>query len=218
MDKIISLLLPAFNETIYMVLFSMIFSLLIGIPIGILLYVTKSNNILPMNKLNKILDLIVNIGRSFPFIILMILVLPISRFIVGTTIGSTASIVPLSISAAPFVARIIEGAVSEVDNGIIEAAISLGASKFEIITKVLIPEALPSLIHGITLTIINLIGYSAMAGVIGGGGLGDVAIRYGYQRFQVDIMIISVISIIILVQIVQFTGNSIVSKITARRR
>lgn len=218
MDKIISLLLPAFNETIYMVLFSMIFSLLIGIPIGILLYVTKPNNILPMNKLNKILDLIVNIGRSFPFIILMILVLPISRFIVGTTIGSTASIVPLSISAAPFVARIIEGAVSEVDNGIIEAAISLGASKFEIITKVLIPEALPSLIHGITLTIINLIGYSAMAGVIGGGGLGDVAIRYGYQRFQVDIMIISVISIIILVQIVQFTGNSIVSKITARRK
>jgi len=218
MDKIISLLLPAFNETIYMVLFSMIFSLLIGIPIGILLYVTKPNNILPMNRLNKILDLIVNIGRSFPFIILMILVLPISRFIVGTTIGSTASIVPLSISAAPFVARIIEGAVSEVDSGIIEAAISLGASKFEIITKVLIPEALPSLVHGITLTIINLIGYSAMAGVIGGGGLGDVAIRYGYQRFQVDIMIISVISIIILVQIVQFTGNSIVSKITAKRK
>ena len=218
MDKIISLLLPAFNETIYMVFFSVIFSLLIGIPMGILLYVTKPGNILPMNKLNKVLDLIVNIGRSFPFIILMILVLPISRFIIGTTIGSTASIVPLSISAAPFVARIIEGAVSEVDKGIIEASISLGASKFEIITKVLIPEALPSLIHGITLTIINLIGYSAMAGAIGGGGLGDVAIRYGYQRFQVDIMIISVISIIILVQIIQFTGNSIVSRITAKRR
>lgn len=218
MDKIISLLLPAFNETIYMVFFSVIFSLIIGIPTGILLYVTKPDNILPMNKLNKVLDLIINIGRSFPFIILMILVLPISRFIIGTTIGSTASIVPLSISAAPFVARIIEGAVSEVDRGIIEASISLGASKFEIITKVLIPEALPSLIHGITLTIINLIGYSAMAGAIGGGGLGDVAIRYGYQRFQVDIMIISVISIIILVQIVQFTGNSIVSRITARRK
>ncbi|WP_037029074.1 methionine ABC transporter permease [Psychrilyobacter atlanticus] len=218
MDKIISLLLPAFNETIYMVFFSVIFSLIIGIPTGILLYVTKPGNILSMNKLNKVLDLIINIGRSFPFIILMILVLPISRFIIGTTIGSTASIVPLSISAAPFVARIIEGAVSEVDRGIIEASISLGASKFEIITKVLIPEALPSLIHGITLTIINLIGYSAMAGAIGGGGLGDVAIRYGYQRFQVDIMIISVISIIILVQIVQFTGNSIVSKITARRK
>jgi len=218
MDRIISLLLPAFNETIYMVLFSAIFSLLIGIPTGILLYVTKPGNILPMNKLNKILDLIINIGRSFPFIILMILVLPISRFIIGTTIGSTASIVPLSISAAPFVARIIEGAVSEVDRGIIEASISLGASKFEIITKVLIPEAFPSLIHGITLTIINLIGYSAMAGAIGGGGLGDVAIRYGYQRFQVDIMIISVISIIILVQIVQFTGNTIVSNITAKRK
>jgi len=218
MDKIISLLLPAFNETIYMVLFSAIFSLIIGIPTGILLYVTKPGNLMPMNKLNKVLDLIINIGRSFPFIILMILVLPISRFIIGTTIGSTASIVPLSISAAPFVARIIEGAVSEVDRGIIEASISLGASKFEIITKVLIPEAFPSLIHGITLTIINLIGYSAMAGAIGGGGLGDVAIRYGYQRFQVDIMIISVVSIIILVQIVQFTGNTIVSNITAKRK
>jgi len=218
MDKIISLLLPAFSETIYMVSFSVIFSLLIGVPMGILLYVTKPDNILPMNKLNKVLDLIVNIGRSFPFIILMILVLPISRFIIGTTIGSTASIVPLSISAAPFVARIIEGAINEVDRGIIEASISLGASKFQIITKVLIPEAFPSLIHGITLTIINLIGYSAMAGAIGGGGLGDVAIRYGYQRFQVDIMVISVISIIILVQIVQFTGNSIVSKITAKRK
>ena len=218
MDKIISLLLPAFNQTIYMVVFSVIFSLIIGVPIGILLYVTKPNNILPMKKLNKILDLIVNIGRSFPFIILMILVLPISRFLVGTTIGSTASIVPLSISAAPFVARIIEGAINEVDHGVIEASISLGASKFEIITKVLIPEALPSLIHGVTLTIINLIGYSAMAGAIGGGGLGDVAIRYGYQRFQVDIMVISVISIILLVQIVQFTGNTIVSNIIAKRK
>jgi D-methionine transport system permease protein len=218
MDKIISLLLPAFNQTIYMVIFSTIFALLIGVPIGILLYVTKPDNILPMKKLNKTLDLIVNIGRSFPFIILMILVLPISRFIVGTTIGSTASIVPLSISAAPFVARIIEGAINEVDRGIIEASISLGASKFQIITRVLIPEALPGLIHGITLTIINLIGYSAMAGAIGGGGLGDVAIRYGYQRFQIDIMVISVISIIILVQIVQFTGNNIVSKITAKRK
>jgi len=218
MDKIISLLLPAFSETIYMVSFSVIFSLFIGVPMGILLYVTKPDNILPMNKLNKVLDLIVNIGRSFPFIILMILVLPISRFIIGTTIGSTASIVPLSISAAPFVARIIEGAISEVDRGIIEASISLGASKFQIITKVLIPEAFPSLIHGITLTIINLIGYSAMAGAIGGGGLGDVAIRYGYQRFQVDIMVISVVSIIILVQIVQFTGNTIVNSINAKRK
>lgn len=218
MDKIISLLLPAFSETIYMVSFSVIFSLLIGVPMGILLYVTKPDNILPMNKLNKVLDLIVNIGRSFPFIILMILVLPISRFIIGTTIGSTASIVPLSISAAPFVARIIEGAINEVDRGIIEASISLGASKFQIITKVLIPEAFPSLIHGITLTIINLIGYSAMAGAIGGGGLGDVAIRYGYQRFQVDIMVISVVSIIILVQIVQFTGNTVVNNINAKRK
>lgn len=217
MDRIISLLVPAFGETVYMVALSTIFSLVIGIPIGVLLYVTKPDNILPMKNLNKILDLIVNIGRSFPFIILMILVLPISRFIVGTTIGSTASIVPLSISAAPFVARIIEGGLNEVDKGIIEASISLGASKLEIIIKVLIPEALPSLIHGITLTIISLIGYSAMAGAIGGGGLGDVAIRYGYQRFQVDIMIVSVISIIILVQIIQFIGNKTVASILKKR-
>lgn len=209
MDRIFSLLIPSTLETIYMVLFSGLFSLIIGFPIGILLVITEKNGLWEKKLLNSVLSTIVNISRSFPFIILMILVFPLSRIIVGTTIGTTATIVPLSIGAAPFVARIIEGSLKEVDKGVVEASLSMGASISEIIYKVLIPEALPSLILGITLTIINLIGYSAMAGAIGGGGLGDLAIRYGLYRFQTDIMIASVIVIIILVQGVQFVGNKV---------
>lgn len=217
MDNILRLLLPALWETIYMVFWSTIFSLVIGSPIGILLVVTRGDNIYPMQKLNRVLDFVVNVLRSFPFIILMILVFPLSRILVGTTIGSTASIVPLAIAAAPFAARIIEGAISEVDHGLIEASISMGATPKEIIFKVLIPEAMPSLVSGITITVISLLGYSAMAGAIGGGGLGDLAIRYGYQRFQIDIMIISVIVIIVLVQIIQFIGDRIVINIRTKR-
>ncbi|MDN5303839.1 MAG: D-methionine transport system permease protein [Fusobacteriaceae bacterium] len=217
MDNMIRLLLPAIWETLYMVFWSTIFATILGGPLGVLLLVTKKDNILPMPKLNRILDATINILRSFPFIILMILVFPLSRIIVGTTIGSTATIVPLSISAAPFVARIIEGALSEVDKGLIEASLSLGASPFEIIIKVLIPEAMPSIINGLTITIISLLGYSAMAGAIGGGGLGDLAIRYGYQRFKIDIMIISVIVIIVLVQIIQYIGDRIVFYIKKNR-
>ena len=217
MDKIIQLLIPALSETIYMVFFATVFSIVIGFPIGILSVVTGKGHIMEMKRLNKILNIAINIFRSFPFIILMILVLPISRFIVGTTIGSTASIVPLSISAAPFVARMAEGAIKEVDRGLIEASKALGASNKEIILKVLIPEAIPSLIHGLIITVISLIGYSAMAGAIGGGGLGDLAIRYGYQRFRIDIMIASVITIIILVQGIQYTGNKIVLNIKNKR-
>lgn len=209
MDRIFSLLIPSTLETIYMVLLSGLFSLIIGFPIGILLVITEKNGLWEKKLLNSVLSTIVNISRSFPFIILMILVFPLSRIIVGTTIGTTATIVPLSIGAAPFVARIIEGSLKEVDKGVIEASLAMGASISEIIYKVLIPEALPSLILGITLTIINLIGYSAMAGAIGGGGLGDLAIRYGLYRFQTDIMISSVIVIIILVQGVQFLGNKV---------
>jgi D-methionine transport system permease protein len=217
MDNMIRLLLPAIWETLYMVFWSTIFATILGGPLGVLLLVTKKDNILPIPKLNRILDATINILRSFPFIILMILVFPLSRIIVGTTIGSTATIVPLSISAAPFVARIIEGALSEVDKGLIEASLSLGASPFEIIIKVLIPEAMPSIINGLTITIISLLGYSAMAGAIGGGGLGDLAIRYGYQRFKIDIMIISVIVIIVLVQIIQYIGDRIVFYIKKNR-
>jgi D-methionine transport system permease protein len=201
-----------------MVIFSTIFATIIGMPIGVLSVVTSKGNIIPMPTLNRILDVVINIFRSFPFIILMILVFPLSRIVVGTTIGSTASIVPLSIAAAPFVARIVEGAIKEVDTGLIEASESMGANPWQIIFKVLIPEALPSLIHGGTITIISLLGYSAMAGAIGGGGLGDLAIRYGYQRFQTEVMVVAVVTIILLVQIIQFAGNSLVRKIKKNRK
>ncbi len=199
-------------ETMYMVFFSTVFSLLLGFPIGILLVITKEGNIMEKPKLNQFLEIIINTLRSFPFIILMICLFPLSRIIVGTTIGSTAAIVPLSISAAPFVARMIEGALNEIDKGLIEAASSMGASNRTIIFKVMIPETLPHIIHGITVTVISLIGFSAMAGSIGAGGLGDLAIRFGYQRFKTDIMLYSVVVIIILVQILQSFGNYLAKK------
>ncbi len=204
-------------ETLYMVFFSTIFSMLMGFPIGILLVITKEGNICPRPKLNRVLEVIINTLRSFPFIILMICVFPLSRVIVGTTIGVTAAIVPLSISAAPFVARMVEGALNEIDKGLIEASSSMGASNFTIIFKVMIPETMPHLIHGITVTIISLIGYSAMAGSIGAGGLGDLAIRFGYQRFKTDIMIYAVVVIIILVQLIQSFGNYLVYRIKKNR-
>ena len=199
-------------ETMYMVFFSTIFSLLLGFPIGILLVITKEGNIMEKAKLNQFLEIIINTLRSFPFIILMICLFPLSRIIVGTTIGSTAAIVPLSISAAPFVARMVEGALNEIDKGLIEAASSMGASNRTIIFKVMIPETRPHIIHGITVTVISLIGFSAMAGSIGAGGLGDLAIRFGYQRFKTDIMLYSVVVIIILVQILQSFGNYLAKK------
>lgn len=205
----LELLIPSLLETLYMVFFSTIFSLIIGFPLGILLVITEKGGIWEKPLLNQILSGIINILRSFPFIILMILVFPLSRIIVGSTIGTTATIVPLSIAAAPFVARVIESALKEVDRGVIEASLSMGATVSQIVFKVLIPEAMPSLVMGITLTIINLIGYSAMAGAIGGGGLGDLAIRYGLYRFKTNIMVTSVIIIIILVQGIQFLGNKI---------
>lgn len=205
-------------ETLYMVFFSTIFSMVIGFPIGILLVVTKEGNILERPTLNKILEVCINTLRSFPFIILMICVFPLSRIIVGTTIGVNAAIVPLSISAAPFVARMVEGALNEIDKGLIEASSSMGASNFTIIFKVMIPETLPHLIHGLTVTVISLIGYSAMAGTIGAGGLGDLAIRFGYQRFKTDIMIYSVIVIIVLVQLIQSFGNYLVYRVKKNRK
>ena len=204
-------------ETMYMVFFSTVFSLLLGFPIGILLVITKEGNIMERPKLNQFLEIIINTLRSFPFIILMICVFPLSRIIVGTTIGVNAAIVPLSISAAPFVARMVEGALNEIDKGLIEASSSMGASNFTIIFKVMIPETLPHLIHGLTVTVISLIGYSAMAGTIGAGGLGDLAIRFGYQRFKTDIMIYSVIVIIVLVQLIQSFGNYLVYRVKKNR-
>jgi len=187
-----------------MVFSSTIVALIIGLPIGILLVTSDEKGIKPNKTLHKILDIvIVNITRSIPFIILIVLLIPLSKLIFKYSFGSVSFIVPLSLGSAPFVARIIEGALKEVDEGLIEASKSMGAKTSEIIFKVMIPEALPSLVHGITLTLISLIGYSAMAGFTGGGGLGTIAINYGYYRYQTDIMFITVAILVILVQIIQ---------------
>ena len=215
---VFNMILTSTIETLYMVFFSTLFSLLIGFPVGVLLVITKEGNIMEKPRLNKFLEVAINTLRSFPFIILMICLFPLSRIIVGTTIGSTAAIVPLSISAAPFVARMVEGALNEIDKGLIEAASSMGASNKTIIFDVMIPETLPHLIHGITVTVISLIGFSAMAGSIGAGGLGDLAIRFGYQRFKTDIMLYSVAVIIVLVQVLQSLGNYLAKKSTTMTR
>ncbi|AGB19753.1 methionine ABC transporter permease [Thermoanaerobacterium thermosaccharolyticum] len=203
-------------ESLYMVFFSTLFSVIIGLPLGIILVITDKGHLSENIKLNHILGTIINIMRSVPFIILIIAIFPLSRLIVGTTIGPTAAIVPLSVAAAPFVARVIESSLKEVDWGVIEASISVGATIPQIIFKVMIPESLPSLILGITLTIINILGYSAMAGAIGGGGLGDLAIRYGYQRFETDVLIATIIVLIVFVEIVQRLGNYLAKKVDKR--
>jgi len=216
-DAFIQLVGSATLQTLAMVALSTTFSLALGFPLGILLCVTDPAGIAPRPALNQVLSRVVNVLRSFPFIILMILLFPLSRIIVGTSIGTVATIVPLSIAAAPFVARIIESALKEVDPGVVQAARAMGSRNRQIIFKVMIPEALPSLVSGVTLTIINLIGYSAMAGAIGGGGLGDLAIRYGYQRFRTDIMIAAVLIILVLVEAIQFAGTRISNKLIAKR-
>ena len=220
MNQMINLVMSATGETLVMVFFSTLFSLILGLPIGVLLHVTSSEEqggIIPQPIFNNILGRIVNVLRSFPFIILMILLIPLSRLIVGTSIGTKATIVPLSIAAAPFVARIIESALKEVDPGVVQAAKAMGSTNAQIIIKVLIPEAMPSLVSGVTLTIINLSGYSAMAGAIGGGGLGDLAIRYGYQRFRPSYMVAAVLVILILVEVIQVAGNKLSAKLLASR-
>ena len=217
-DKIIILVRDAAAQTAVMVVFSTLFSLLLGFPLGILLCTSDpQSGIRPRPALYQILTRIVNALRSFPFIILMIVLFPLSRVLVGTSIGTKATIVPLSIAAAPFVARIIESAFKEVDRGVVQAARAMGSTTMQIIFKVLIPEALPSLIDGVTLTVINVIGYSAMAGAVGGGGLGDLAIRYGYQRFRSEIMAIAVIVILLMVELIQMLGTALSHKVAATR-
>lgn len=214
------LILESTLQTLEMVFFSTVFSMLLGFPLGILLCVTRPEDqggIMPRPVLHSVLDKVVNVLRSFPFIILMIILFPLSRLLVGTTIGTTATIVPLSIAAAPFAARVIETSLKEVDTGVVQAARSMGSTNGQIIFKVMVPEAMPSLVSGVTLTIINLVGYSAMAGAIGGGGLGDLAIRYGYQRTRTDVMVVSVIVILVLVELIQFVGNRISARILSKR-
>ncbi|GAA0115801.1 methionine ABC transporter permease [Clostridium senegalense] len=202
----------ALLQTLYMVFFSTIFSLIIGFPIGIILVITSKNHLCENLKLNSFLDTIINIFRSIPFIILIVALFPISKFIVGTTIGTTAAILPLSIAAAPFAARIIESSLKEIPFGVIEAALSCGATNMQIIFKVMLREAIPSLISGITLTIINIIGYSAMAGAVGGEGIGDYAIREGYMRYNNNIVLLTILILIIVVQLIQSIGNYLCKK------
>lgn len=216
----VTLVMNATWQTILMVFFSAVFSTIIGLPVGVALSVTRKEidgGIASNAIVNIVLGKIVNILRSFPFIILMIVLIPLSRAIIGRGIGTAATIIPLSIAASPFVARVVESALAEVDPGVIQASKAMGSTDFQIIFKVMIPEALPGLINGFTLTIINLIGYSAMAGALGGGGLGDLAIRYGYQRFRTDIMIMAIVVIIVMVEIVQFIGNRVSSRISNKR-
>ena len=216
--KYLSVIGTATWQTLVMVLFSTIFSLVLGFPLGIILCTSDpSSGLKPRKALNQVLSIIINILRAIPFVILVILLFPFTRVIVHTAIGTKASIVPLTLAAAPFVARVIESSLKEVEPGVIQAARSMGSTNKQIIFKVLIPEAMPSIISGITLTIINLIGYSAMAGTVGGGGLGDVAIRYGYQRYRVEYMFGSVAIILIMVEIIQVIGTKLSNKMQAQR-
>lgn len=203
-------------ETVYMTFISAFFSYLIGLPLGVILCVTAKDGIRPIAWLNRILDLLVNIFRSIPFIILMVAMLPTAKFIVGTSLGNKAMIVTLVISAIPYVARMVESSIKEVDKGVIEAAQSMGAGSFRIITKVLIPEAKPSLTVGAVISLVTILGYSAMAGTIGGGGLGMIAITYGYQRFNNDVIWICVALTIIVVQLIQEIGMRIARKTDKR--
>ncbi len=207
--RLLELLLPSTLETLYMVSISILFTMIIGLPLGVLLVITEETNILPNKLINLILSWIVNIGRSVPFVILMIAVTPFTRFIVGTSIGTNAAIVPLIFASIPFYARIVESALKELPPGIIEVAHAMGTPPSLIILKVMLPEALSQLILGTTITVIAQIGYSAMAGIIGGGGLGDLAIRFGYQRSQNDVLFVSVVVLICLVMLIQFYGNKL---------
>ena len=217
MSQILQLVGISTLQTLLMVVLSTIFALLIGFPLGVLLNVTNKFGITPHSVFNAVLSRIIDVLRSFPFVILMIVLLPFTRFVLGTAIGTKATIIPLSIAAAPFVARITETALNEVDPGMVQAARAMGSTNWQIVWKVLIPEAMPSVVSGITLTIINLVSYSAMAGTLGGGGLGDLAIRYGYQRFRTGIMIAAVVVIILIVALIQFAGTKIVNKMMSKR-
>jgi len=213
----IGLLLDALWETLIMVGISSVLSALLGIPLGVLLVVSGRGHILEKPRLNRVVGIIVNAARSTPFIILLVAIIPFTRLIVGTSIGTAAAIVPLTIAAIPFVARLAESSLREVDPGLVEAAQAMGASPRQIILKVLVPEAWPGIIAGVTITVVSLISYSAMAGAVGGGGLGDLGIRYGYQRFQPEIMLVVVVVLIVLVQGFQSLGDALARKLNKRQ-
>lgn len=210
------LLAKALGETLYMVIISMVISSAIGIPLGVLLHVSAEGEILDAPLLNRAVGAVVNAVRSVPFIILMVAIIPLTRLIVGSAIGTTAAMVPLVIASIPFIGRQVETTLREVPHGLIEAAISMGATPMQIILRVLLPESMPGIVSQLTTVVIALVGESAMAGAIGGGGLGDLAIRYGYQRFRPDIMIATVIILIVLVQLVQLVGNHLAARLNKK--
>jgi D-methionine transport system permease protein len=212
----LDLFLSSFWETLIMVGISGVLGAVVGVPLGILLHLTERRGILPSPLFNRVAGLLVNAVRSTPFIILLVAVIPFTRLLVGSSIGTAAAVVPLTIAAAPFVARLVEAALSEVDRGLIEAAQAMGASTWQIVWKVLVPEAFPGIVAGLTITFVSLVGYSAMAGAIGGGGLGDLGIRYGYQRFLPEVMLLVVVILIVFVQLVQSLGDRLVRRLRHR--
>ena len=216
-EQIIMMLLEGIKDTLYMTLTSTLIGYVIGLPMGILLTVTDKDGIHPNAAVYKVLDVIANLIRSVPFLILLIVLIPFTRFLIGRSYGPTATIVPLVIAAAPYIARMVESSLKEVDARVIEAARSMGASNFTIVTKVMLVEARTSLIVGATISLGTILGYSAMAGTVGGGGLGDIAIRYGYTRWQTDIMIVTVILLVILFQIFQTIGMKLASNLDRRK-
>jgi D-methionine transport system permease protein len=214
--RLIELLWDSLGQTLAMVFSSGFIGFALGIPLGVLLHLSKKNGLLENVAFNKILGIVVNVGRSIPFIILLVALIPVTRFLVGTSIGTAAAVVPLTIGAIPFIARLVEGALLEVPSGLVEAAQAMGAKPLQIIMKVLLPEALPGIINAVTITLVTLVGYSAMAGTVGGGGLGDVGIRYGYQRFDGTVMMITVVILVLLVQIIQSVGDHLVKRVDHR--
>ncbi len=217
-DQVIKMIVEGIRDTLYMTFGSVLIGYVAGLPLGILLFVTNDNGLKPNRLVYRILDFICNIIRSIPFLILLILLIPFTRLIVGKSYGSTATIVPLVICAAPYIARVVESSLNDVDTGVIEAAKSMGASNVQIITRVLLVEARTSLMTGFTITTGLLLGYSAMSGTVGGGGLGDIAVRYGYYRWQTDIMIITVVLLIVIFQIIQNLGTGISMHFDKRKK
>ena len=217
-SKVIEMLLEGIRDTLYMTLVSTLGGYILGLPLGIVLNVTRKDGLHPCRVIYRIIDFVCNIVRSVPFLILLILLIPFTRLVVGRSYGSTATIVPLVICAAPYIARVVESSLNEVSAGVIEAAKSMGASNWQIITKVLLVEAKTSLLTGATITTGILLGYSAMSGTVGGGGLGDIAVRYGYYRWQTDIMIVTVILLIVIFQIIQNLGTRIATSLDHRKR
>ncbi|WP_273381962.1 methionine ABC transporter permease [Symbiobacterium thermophilum] len=214
MSKLGPMMLEATWETLYMVGAAAFFTLLLGLPLGVLLVITAPGGLWERPALNRTLGVLVNIGRSTPFVILMVAVSPLTRAIVGVSIGTTAAIVPLVVAAVPFMGRVVEQALHEVSPGLIEAALAMGSSNWQVVTKVLLAEARPSLVRGTALMLVNVVGYSAMAGAIGGGGLGDVAVKWGYARYEHDVMYVSLVILVIMVQVMQWIGDSLANRFT----